>query len=92
MGLTCSARVFTRVALFIGSRLRRLGVRIVLYIDDLLVVAISRELCDAHIQLLLVEVVKFGFLLNEKKSSLLPSQTFTYLGLVWNTLILAGFN
>ena len=39
MGLTCSARIFTRVALFIGARLRKQGVRLVLYIDDLLVIA-----------------------------------------------------
>ena len=85
MGLTCSARIFTRVALFIGGRLRKLGVRMVLYIDDLLVIARSREECAHHVQLLLDEVAKFGFLLNEKKSSLGPKQAFIYLGLVWDT-------
>ena len=87
MGLTCSARVFTRVALFVGARLRKQGVRIVLYIDDLLVIASSKELCDKHVALLLDAVSQFGFLLNEKKSTLTPSQSFLYLGLVWNTIL-----
>ena len=56
MGLTCSARIFTRVALFMGSRLRRHGVRLVLYIDDLLVVASSKELCDQNVALLLLAI------------------------------------
>ena len=86
MGLTCSARIFTRVALFIGSRLRKNGVRILLYIDDLLIIAASEEIAKQHVQMLLKEVARFGFLLNEKKSNLLPSQTFVYLGLAWNTL------
>ena len=85
MGLTCSARIFTRVALFMGSRLRRHGVRLVLYIDDLLVVASSKELCDQHVALLLQAIAEFGFLLNEKKSNLCPAQTFGYLGLVWDS-------
>ena len=86
MGLTCSARIFTRVALFIGSRLRKQGVRIVLYIDDLLVIAISKDLCNRHVALLLAAIEEFGFLLNAKKSSLDPTQTFTYLGMVWDSV------
>ena len=86
MGLTCSARIFTRVALFIGSRLRRQGVRMVLYIDDLLVIAVSLKECERHVSLLLEAIEEFGFLLNEKKSNLEPAQIFTYLGLVWDTI------
>ena len=85
MGLTCSARIFTRVALFIGARLRKQGVRIVLYIDDLLIIASSGELCALHVKLLIDELAKFGFLLNEKKSNLVPAQAFIYLGLAWDT-------
>ena len=49
---------FTCIVLFIGARLRRRGVRIVLYIDDLLVVAIFHERCCSHVQLLLGELEK----------------------------------
>ena len=85
MGLTCSARVFTRVALFMGSKLRMKGVRIVMYIDNLLVIAPSEELCRLHVSWLLEAIATFGFLLNVDKSCLVPSQCFTYLGLVWDT-------
>ena len=86
MGLTCSARIFTRVALFIGAKLRMQGVRIIMYIDDLLIIASSMDLCLHHVSLLLKAISDFGFLLNEKKSCLEPAQIFTYLGLVWNTI------
>ena len=36
MGLTCSARIFTRAALFMGTRLRLRNVRLVMYIDEFL--------------------------------------------------------
>ena len=86
MGLTCSARIFTRIALFIGSRLRRRGVRIVLYLDDLLVLASSMECCNTHVSWLVLDIATFGFLLNVAKSNLEPSQTFQYLGLIWDTV------
>ena len=86
MGLTCSARVFTRVALFVGAKLRHKGVRIVLYIDDLLIIASSRELCDQHVDMLLQAIINFGFLCNEKKSCLVPATVFTYLGMVWDSV------
>ena len=86
MGLTCSARIFTRVALFISSRLRRMGVRIILYIDDLLVIASTARLCEEHVRLVVDTIVTFGFLLNMKKSNLTPSQVFVYLGMVWDTV------
>ena len=57
----------------------------VLYIDDLLVLGMSVEECSHHVALLLAAIEEFGFLLNEKKSSLSPTRAFTYLGLVWDT-------
>ena len=44
------------------------------------------EMCNLHVSLLLKAIGEFGFLLNEKKSNLPPSQTFTYLGMVWDTV------
>ena len=70
MGLTCSACIFTQVALFVGSRVRKFGIRIVLYIDDLLVIASSEDQCSHHVSLVLEALLHFGFLLNEKKSNL----------------------
>ena len=67
MGLTCSARVFTRVALFMDAKLRWKGVRIVMYIDDLLIIAASAELCSQHVSWLLIAIEKFGFYLSEVK-------------------------
>ena len=60
-------------------RLRKLGVCLVLYIDDLLVIASSQALCDQHVSLLIEAVIKFEFLLNEK-NIITPSQSSLYLG------------
>ena len=78
MGLTYSARIFTKVALF--------GVRIILYIDDLVVLANTESFCQDYVTLVVEEIEKFWFILNEKKSCLVPAQTFTYLGTVWDTI------
>ena len=57
-----------------------------MYIDDILVIASSQELCPQRVSWLLEAINKLGFLLNADKSTLEPSQSFAYLGLVWDTV------
>ena len=86
MGLTDSPRIFTRVTKFIQSFLRKQGILVVMYIDDILVIASSFSECERCVNIVLGLLRKLGFLLNEKKCSLVPSQNFVYLGFVWNTV------
>ena len=58
----------------------------VMYIDDILVIASSFSECERCVNIVLGLLRKLGFLLNEKKCSLVPSQKFVYLGFVWNTV------
>ena len=86
MGLMCSPRVFTRVGRFLAGQLRKKGVILIIYIDDLLVIGTSWHHCEQMIALTTKTLERHGFLLNVKKCSLVPSQVFTYLGMVWNTV------
>ena len=56
------------------------------YLDDWLILASSRSLCQAHTRLLLDVSDRLGFLINRRKSDLCPAQSFTYLGMVFDTV------
>ena len=85
MGLTCSPRVFTRVSKFFCDLLRKRGVTIIIYIDDILVLGKSYKECKEHVHMVLRLLRSLGFLINEKKCKLEPDTSFTYLGCRWNT-------
>ena len=86
MGLTDSPRVFTRITKFVQSFLRKKAIQVVMYIDDILVIGQNYLECETNISIVLNLLRKLGFLLNNKKCHLIPSQEFTYLGFVWNTV------
>ena len=71
--------------MFVSSRLKQRSVRKVLYID-VLVVADTEEKCREHVAKVIEEITLFGFLLNDNKSNLDPTQLLTYLGMVWDTV------
>jgi len=79
-GLSSAPRVFTKVTRPIVAWLRQLGVRMVAYIDDFLLLAQSRE--EAHLQgQLMVTMFKaLGFSINTEKSLLTPQQELEFLG------------
>ena len=85
MGLTCSPRVFTRVSKFFCDWLRKRGVTIIIYIDDILVLGKSYKECKEHVNMVLRLLRTLGFLINEEKCMLEPDTFFTYLGCTWNT-------
>ena len=85
MGLTCSPRVFTRVSKFFCDWLRKRGVTIIIYIDDILVLGKSYKECKEHANMVLRLLRTLGFLINEEKCRLEPDTFFTYLGCTWNT-------
>lgn len=80
-GLSTSPRTFTRVTKPVVHRLRSQGVRVVFYLDDILILASTRSLARAHRQRTVNLLHNLRFSLNLEKSDLIPSQRFTYLGL-----------
>ena len=83
-GLSIAPRVFTKLVTAALNQLRLKGVQIVAYLDDLLVWARTREQCERDVRVATDFLVSLGFHINYKKSRLVPSQVFEWLGIQWN--------
>ena len=81
-GLSTAPQVFTRVIAFLGRLLRLRGVRVILYLDDWLLLAgtIKEALRAKRILLELTDTL--GIVLNLQKSCLDPAQVRTYLRMI----------
>ena len=62
MGLSDSPRVFTRLGRFIAGILRKQGVLLVIYIDDLLVLGQTAKICKQRIELVIQTLRSHGVL------------------------------
>ena len=88
-GLTSAPRVFTKVLKPLVAYVRRLGLRICIYIDDMLILNSQREgaIRDASLMIYLLE--NLGFVVNMDKSILLPSQEMEFLGVLVNSITMS---
>lgn len=80
-GLNTAPRVFTKLIKPIAAYLRKRGIRIIVYLDDFLILGSSIEESKANTQLTLDLLQWLGFTINWEKSILVPTQTLTFLGL-----------
>ncbi|MEL7079526.1 MAG: reverse transcriptase domain-containing protein [Cyanobacteria bacterium J06582_2] len=80
-GLSTAPQVFTRVFAQVGRWLRLSNVRVLMYLDDWLVLNQSKEKLLRDVSLILQLAQELGFLVNLSKSALVPSQTAVYLGM-----------
>ena len=80
-GLTTAPQVFTRLMAPISAILHRYGIRMLRYLDDWLILAESRTTCFQAMDRLLQVCEELGLQVNFRKSSLIPSQDMTYLGM-----------
>ena len=79
-GLSTAPRVFTRIVRVIEAFLKIQGVDMHQYLDDWLMKNQSKSLVERHRDLTLFWVNKLGFLVNEGKSRLIPTQAPAFLG------------
>jgi ribonuclease HI len=86
-GLSTAPRVFTKILAPIIGLLHRQGIHIYPYLDDCLVVAKSPEQLQRDILLTQEVLMDAGFLINFKKSALLPVQRIKFLGLEVDTVL-----
>ncbi len=79
-GFSLSPRVFTKVAEGTLAPLREVGIRILNYLDDWLILAQSREQLCGHRDLVLRHLSQLGLRVNWEKSKLSPVQRISFIG------------
>ena len=84
-GLCTAPRVFTKVLKPAIELLRSVGIRLVIYMDDVLIMAHSKEMLREHVYQVLFLLENLGFIVNSKKSLLSPSQEIEFLGMIVNS-------
>ena len=70
----------------VGIFLKLKGIRLLVYIDDILILSTSFAQCQIDAQIVVDTLVSLGFMIKAKKSVTTPSQTFFYLGYLWDTI------
>ena len=85
-GLNTAPRVFTKLIKPIAAYLQKRGIRIVVYLDDFLILGSSIEESRANTLLTLDLLQWLGFTINWEKSILDPTQSLTFLGLSINSV------
>ena len=80
-GMSLSPRVFTKCTHAAIAPLRARGIRLDTYLDDWLISAESREEAARHTDAVVSHLSSLGFVLNLEKSTLVPSQQTTFLGI-----------
>ena len=85
-GLATAPRVFTSLTKPILFLCHCKGLRIVIYLDDFLVLVLSKQAGKRAHLFLCSLLVHLGLHINFSKSDLCLSQSFTFLALCWDTL------
>ena len=80
-GLSSAPWVFTKTLKPVLAVLRERGVRLIAYIDNILVMTESRNLIQDQVTGMLYLLECLGFIVNRKKSILNPTQVIEFLGL-----------
>ena len=79
-GLACAPWVFTKTLKPLAAQLRQLGMRLIVYTDDILILAESKELAWDHVIGLVYLLENLGFVISKPKCVLEPTQSVEFLG------------
>ena len=77
-------QLFQSVMKTFEKKWRKKGVQVYIYLDDILIIAPTPGQLEKDLKLVVQDLVESGFKINQKKSSLTPSQKVTHLGFVIN--------
>jgi len=84
-GLTSAPRIFTKIMRPVVRALREKGIRCVIYLDDLLIIAETREKTSEHTREARKFLESLGWTINYQKSELTPTRAIVYLGFTINS-------
>jgi hypothetical protein len=79
-GLAIAPLVFIKVFQVVSAHLQTLSIQIHSYLDDSLVNELNPDILLSHTQTVIDLLLELGFLISWKKSEVIPSQDFVFLG------------
>ena len=85
-GLAVAPRVFTKIMKPVVALLRRTGIRLIIYLDDLLFMNSSKVGLQQDMTTAQYLLENLGFVINLEKSCFQPTQQLEFFGFVVNTL------
>ena len=83
-GLTIAPAVFQGLMNHPLKLLKEKGINCIVYLDDWVTWGPSKETCQQSVNEICRVLKTLGFLINVEKSVLTPSQSITWLGVLWN--------
>ena len=86
-GLNTVPRIFTKLLKPVAAFLRKRGVRMILYLDDFLILGSTYQEAQSHTAMAVSLLESLGFTVNLEKSCLIPTQIITFLGFVINSTV-----
>lgn len=84
-GYSAAPRLFTKITKPVLAELHSLGIRVSIFIDDIILVADSVGLLNLHVFRTISLLNSLGFKVNFSKSHLTPSQCIRHLGFMLNS-------
>ena len=88
-GLNTAHRVFTKLLKPVAAYLPKRDIRIIVYLDDFLILGSSKEESILNTRLTLEILQWLGLIINWDKSTLVPTQSLTFLGFTINSLTMS---
>ena len=85
-GYSLAPRVFTKVLKPVISHLRENGYRVVIFLDNILLIGSSVEECLSKLSFLRDLLQSLGFVINVNKPQLIPVTRIVYLGFIIDTI------
>lgn len=79
-GLSSAPQMFTKLMKPIVALWRRLGIRFIMYLDDMLIMARTQEESRQHLATIVKVLMALGFIINLSKSITTPTQRLVFLG------------
>ena len=85
-GLCSAPRIFTKLLKPVAAYLRKKAIRILMYLDDFLLLGQTREEATQNTHVVVGLLQSLGFTINTEKSTMNPTQELTFLGFVINSV------
>ena len=86
-GLNTAPRIFTKLLKLVAAFLCKRGVRMILYLDDFLILGSTYQEAQSHTAMAVSLLESLGFTVNLEKSCLIPTQIITFLGFVIDSTV-----